>query len=298
MLAGAGSASATTCYSSTPNSTTYSDSPVDGDYGLAPEITAGNVSLDAGCNLTVSYSIGNAASMVDGDFVGWFIDADNSAATGVPSGFAGADYALGRLPSGFSVLSRYNAATDSFDYLKDAVPAGAFGVRTNIGDFESPTSATFTFAGAASWDGAYDSYYDFAPEPGSPAVPFGVQFSSAAPAPPPPPPPPAPVQPQTVNTPADLPACRVPILRGLGVAQARRRLNRANCSIGNVRRVRSRKLIGLVLRSNPAARSVLANNARVTVMVGKRAGRRLRKASASTSRTRVISALNELSGTR
>ena len=299
MLFGGGSASATACYSSTPNSTTYADSAFDGEYGLAPEITAGNVSLDSGCNLSLTYSIGNASSMVDGDFIGWFVDTDNNAATGLSSGFAGADYALGRLPSGFSSLSRYNAATGSWEHVKEAVPTGAFGVRTNVGDFESATSTTFTVAGAASWDGAYDSYYDFAPEPGSAPVLFGVQFSSTAPAPsPPPPPPPAPTQPLTVNTPADLPACRVPILKGLGVAQARRRLNRANCTLGNVRRVRSRRLIGLVVRSNPAARSVLANSARVDVVVGKRGGRRARKASTATNRARVATALSVLSGTR
>ena len=91
MLVGSGSASAATCYSSTPNSTTYADSPFDGDAGLAPEITAGHISLDSGCNLSLTYSIGNASDMVAGDFVGWFVDTDNNAATGASSGFAGAD---------------------------------------------------------------------------------------------------------------------------------------------------------------------------------------------------------------
>lgn len=80
----------------------------------------------------------------------------------------------------------------------------------------------------------------------------------AAPPPPPPqPPPPAPVR------------CRVPRVIGLKLGRARTRIRRANCSVGRIRRVRSRR-VGRVLRQTPRAGAIKRRGFKVTLVVGRR----------------------------
>ena len=73
--------------------------------------------------------------------------------------------------------------------------------------------------------------------------------------PPPPPPPPA--------------RCIVPRVIGLRLAVARKRIGRANCRVGRVRRTRSRR-VGRVLAQSPRAGRRLARGARVNLVVGRR----------------------------
>ena len=75
-----------------------------------------------------------------------------------------------------------------------------------------------------------------------------------------PPPPPAPrVQ------------CRVPKVGGLLLATARRRIVKANCRVGRVRRARSRRaLVGRVLAQSPRAGSRRPKGTKVNLVVGRR----------------------------
>jgi subtilisin family serine protease len=85
----------------------------------------------------------------------------------------------------------------------------------------------------------------------------------AAPPPPPPPPqPPPPPPPPQVR-------CRVPRVIGLKLGRARTRIRRANCSVGRIRRVRSRR-VGRVLRQSPRAGAVKRRGFKVTLVVGRR----------------------------
>jgi Tol biopolymer transport system component len=79
------------------------------------------------------------------------------------------------------------------------------------------------------------------------------------PASPPPPPPPPP----------STPTCRVPGVVGLRLAIARQRIRRANCSVGRIRKKRSKR-IGRVLAQSPRAGTKLANGGRVNLVVGRR----------------------------
>jgi Tol biopolymer transport system component len=72
-----------------------------------------------------------------------------------------------------------------------------------------------------------------------------------------PPPPPPPVR------------CVVPRVIGLRLAVARKRIGRANCLVGRVRRARSRK-VGKVLSQSPKAGSVRTRGAKVNLVVGRR----------------------------
>jgi hypothetical protein len=77
---------------------------------------------------------------------------------------------------------------------------------------------------------------------------------------PPPPPPPPPVV-----------KCRIPTLRGVTLARAKRLLKAKHCRLGKVTRKRaSRKFVGRVLASKPRAHSLRANGTKVALVLGKR----------------------------
>jgi GH25 family lysozyme M1 (1,4-beta-N-acetylmuramidase) len=82
------------------------------------------------------------------------------------------------------------------------------------------------------------------------------------PLPPPPPPPPRPPPPPPIQ-------CRVPRVIGMRLLTARARIRRANCSLGRVRRARSRR-VGRVLAQAPRAGSRRPRGARITLVVGRR----------------------------
>jgi PASTA domain len=65
--------------------------------------------------------------------------------------------------------------------------------------------------------------------------------------------------------------CVVPKVIGMRLAVARKRLGRANCRVGTVRRARAKpKKAGKVISQSPRPRSVRARNARVNLVVGRR----------------------------
>jgi GH25 family lysozyme M1 (1,4-beta-N-acetylmuramidase) len=106
--------------------------------------------------------------------------------------------------------------------------------------------------------------------------------SSPLPPPPPPPPvlPPPPTPPPPVLTPPAPPPqpppapppvqCRVPRVIGQRLSTARARIRRANCSLGRVRRVRSRRA-GRVLAQKPRAGTRRPRGTKVSLVIGRRA---------------------------
>jgi Tol biopolymer transport system component len=69
--------------------------------------------------------------------------------------------------------------------------------------------------------------------------------------------------------PAPVVRCKVPRVVGLRLATARRRIGRAHCRVGRVRRARSRS-VGRVLSQSPRAGSVRPRGAKVKLVVGRR----------------------------
>jgi Tol biopolymer transport system component len=70
---------------------------------------------------------------------------------------------------------------------------------------------------------------------------------------------------------APQPKCKVPRVIGMRVAVARRRIAKANCNTGRVRRARSAKTrVGKVLSQSPKAGSVRPRATKVNLVVGKR----------------------------
>jgi hypothetical protein len=72
-----------------------------------------------------------------------------------------------------------------------------------------------------------------------------------------------------VPPPAPPVQCRVPRVIGLRLGTARTRIRKANCRVGRVRRVRSRR-IGRVVAQSPRAGASRARGARVNLVVGRR----------------------------
>jgi hypothetical protein len=85
---------------------------------------------------------------------------------------------------------------------------------------------------------------------------YAVGSGTASPPPPPPPPPPT-------------AQCVVPGVVGLALATARTRIGDARCSVGTIKRVRS-KQVGIVLGQSPAPGTVLPQGSPVSLTVGRR----------------------------
>jgi hypothetical protein len=86
--------------------------------------------------------------------------------------------------------------------------------------------------------------------------------------PPPPPPPPPPVEPPPPPPPV---RCHVPRAIGLRVATAKRKIRRAHCSVGRVRRIHSRpRLRGRVVAQSPRPGAVRRGGYPVRLAVGRR----------------------------
>ncbi len=147
---------------------------------------------------TVGITLGTN-SLIPGDFVASYVNVDGNAATGNPT-FGGADLSVGilgqygsdvvgtqvwtgadwQLVSFPSLISFASGTTDQVW----SIAAGELGLTPG-----APTSMQF----ATLYSGTYDSYFDFAPEPGG--APLALTVGSLAPPPPPPAPAPAPTSP-------------------------------------------------------------------------------------------------------
>src|SRR5207244_702992 len=85
--------------------------------------------------------------------------------------------------------------------------------------------------------------------------------------PPPPPPPPAPPPPPPAEA-----LCRVPNVIGKTLPRAKTAIRRAGCTVGRIRRVRSRKLAGHVIAQSPPPRKTFLGHKPVNLVVSR--GRR------------------------
>jgi hypothetical protein len=94
---------------------------------------------------------------------------------------------------------------------------------------------------------------DCVPPPGPPPPPP----TGPPPLPPPPPPPPPRVR------------CAVPRVKGLALRKARTRIRARHCSVGRIRRARSRR-VGRVIAQSPRPGRRLARGTRVNLVVGRR----------------------------
>jgi hypothetical protein len=74
----------------------------------------------------------------------------------------------------------------------------------------------------------------------------------------------------TTANPPPPPRCVVPRVIGLRLAAARKRITRASCRVGRVRRVRSQRRAGRVLSQSPRAGTRHAAGTRVNLVVGRR----------------------------
>jgi hypothetical protein len=105
--------------------------------------------------------------------------------------------------------------------------------------------------------------------------PVGLLISGSGPPPdpvpaPPQPPPPPPPPPPIIEPPPPAPRCIVPRVVGLRLSLAQRKIRRANCTVGRVRRKRSARA-GIVLSQKPRARAIRRRGFPVTLVVGRRA---------------------------
>jgi hypothetical protein len=289
-LASAVPASAAPCVSSTPKSISFDDSIADAN-DLAPDVVMGQIATDGSCTLTLRY-VTDQDFMLESEGAVWFLDTDGNEATGNPSGFKGAEYAISLLGSGSAGLARYNPTTDDFDVFKQVPAAGAFATTVNLSDFDSVGGTTFHVAGGTSWKSSStgNSYFDFAPNAGLPTVPFLAEFSSqsapppaAAPAEPPVASAPPATPPAVVDTAPKTRDCVVPNLKGLTVGVARKRLAAAGCLLGATKRRASRTFANRVMKSSPGRGATLAGGAVVNITVGKRPRRARRKAHAASN---------------
>jgi hypothetical protein len=96
----------------------------------------------------------------------------------------------------------------------------------------------------------------------------GTPAPPPAPPPPPPPPPPSPPPPPPPTTQPPV-RCVVPRVIGMTLGRARTRIRSRHCSVGRIKRARSRR-VGRVVGQTPRPGARRARGARVNLVVGRR----------------------------
>lgn len=246
------------CTSSTPASQTFTDSPYDGEAGLAPEIASVTIATDSHCGVGVGNALvgqSDPDSLIEGDAVGTYLDTDGNAATG-SSLWDGADVVVLAVGHNGADLpprvGRWNGSTFDFAVGPNLPRVGSAGFVSTIDQLGIANPATLGVRTYSIWSGTYDIYGDGAPDPAYLPFPFAVSFSTAAPAPAPPVPAPAPVVPAVPAPKPQSAACSVPSVSGRNAGAARRKLRAAGCRYRIVR-VRSNRKAGRVVSTSPRA---------------------------------------------
>jgi hypothetical protein len=285
-----------TCYSSTPANQSFADSPADGESGLAPEITSADFQLNGACTVTAGPTLANRPSgLIDGDFVAVYLDVDGNPSTGSPT-FGGADRAIATLgqtgDDSPPLMGTWDPVQNKFNFTggPTLTASGAGGFTAPVDTIGLAQNVTAGIAIGTSWQGTFDTYFDFAPDAGAPDKAFrlATAYSTAAP----PPPAAAPAQPthsaastapSSSTTSASTKAakqCLVPSVRNKTLAAARKALSRADCIAGKLKVVHTSKYrTGRVVRTSPAAKRVATSA--VTIYISKRTAKKKHHAKAS-----------------
>jgi hypothetical protein len=251
------------------NAQGWADPIGDAEAGLAPDVTTVGLANDDLGAIGMRIDTPNWQYLISGTFVGVFMDTDQNALTGDSTG---SDYAIAIDGDTNTIgLARWNGSTWDFSVPQSTL-SGSWGygatVAINRSDLSTPTGMNFWIG--ASWTGI-GTYYDFAPDAGLPSWNYQIVVAPPPPPPPPPPlppPPPPPPQPPPPPPPPPRVRCTVPRVVGLRLAPARTKIRRAHCSVGRIRRVRSRK-VGRVISQSPRAGVRRAKGARVNLSVGR-----------------------------
>jgi hypothetical protein len=298
------SAASAACYSSTPTTQSFSDSPADGQGGLAPEITAANVQISGACAMTAGPTLANRPDLIDGDAVFVYLDTDGNPATGEQI-FGGADHAVGTLGQTGSdsppLLGTWDPAQGKIVFAggPTLTAAGAGGFTASLDQLGVAQNVTLGAAIGTMWSGTFNNYFDSAPNVGAPdkAFRFASAYSTQPPTPSAAPQtnsapssqgPPQPTQRSTSSTPAAAKSCVVPQVKGKSLAGARRKLRSFDCATTTPRaRFSSTVKSGRVIRSVPSARHVAHGSVALYVSKGRRSGTRSRRASAASRGARL-----------
>jgi hypothetical protein len=157
-------------------------------------------------------------------------------------------------PNGLVISSQLNAQQE---------PEIAFGAGEYLAAWQDGRAA-----------GRYDIIGSRIAPDGTVLDPVGLLISGSGPPPdpvpaPPQPPPPPPPPPPIIEPPPPAPRCIVPRVVGLRLSLAQRKIRRARCTVGRVRRKRSARA-GIVLSQKPRARAIRRRGFPVTLVVGRR----------------------------
>jgi hypothetical protein len=269
MLAGTATANAA-CTSSTPSATAFNDA-IDGEYGLAPEITTVRVGVDTTCHYVVDPGV--PYGLVDGDGVFVYLDVDGNPLTG-SAVMHGADIVVGTVGVGTSVSPPmrgvWNGSGFAFsDPAPVGTPVGNGGFSASVDALPIASGAMTNVVVGSIWVGTYDSYVDFAPNAGVISLP--VAYSTVAPVLAPAPAPVAQEITYTAQAPATT-SCTVPNVKGMSVDRARSRVRGAGCTVASVPRRAYSSTVrrGRVIGTSVASGASTGRAVRLVVSKGKR----------------------------
>jgi hypothetical protein len=285
LVFGPATSSFAACYSATPTSQSFADPIGDADSGLAPDITSVDVQVTGNCSITAGSPLG---SLVEGDAVFIYLDTDGNPNTG-ETVFGGADRVVGTLGETGAdsppMLGTYDAALGklSFTNAPTLTPSGNGGFTASVDQLGIAPNSTLGIAMGTSWDGIYNTYFDFAPDAAASdsafrmPINYNTQAPAPAPAPTPAPAPASATQPTFGSPSPQAQQCMVPATKRKTVSAARKALRASDCKVGGLRRTYSSRIkVGLVVRTNPGANRMTRKA--VTLYVSRGPARKHRRA--------------------
>lgn len=215
-------------FSAVTASANFFDAIGDNEGGLAPDLQQMVVLTEDDGYFTVGIRL-NSNALIDGDFVATFVNTDGDAATGSAT-FGGADLAIGivgQTGTDAVAASRWNGVAWQATPLPPSLVSFPDGATDEVwlaraSELGIAPGTTTTLVFGALYEGTYDTYSDFAPEPGFAPFAFPVGALSPPAPPPPPPPPPAPVvapplSPTPIGGTGGAPATRPLVVRSFAV---------------------------------------------------------------------------------
>jgi hypothetical protein len=289
------------CTQSTSSTQAFADAAGDDQGGLAPDISSVVMTVDSACRVGGTVNLFDGSTdMIYGEAAAQYVDVDGSFGTGSPV-FEGADRVIMTLGAtgadSLPGVGVWNPVTSQFDFSgikADEVTSGVNGWAWGI-DQLGVLPATIRVTGATLYNGLYNSYADFSPEPsavGGHSFPVGYSTIAAPVAP-------TPSTTTTTQEPAapteTTPAfvCKPGSLRGLKLGVARQKALSRGCDV----KVRFKKVkrgrTGRVL-------STRTSGSAVTLFISKRSVR-ARRSSTDTgfhSYAEVLDVLNTVASGR